>query len=312
MVSKRKFTKRILSVIIIFIVSFLIVSLTATKFIYDGIFKRYDCPYHEYDPLSDKFTLNHQNLNFYSGKNKLAGKLFKGDKNADTLVVFAPGFNSCSENYLFQITGLLDGGFAVFTFDATGHCASEGRSAKGFAQELLDLNAAINFIENKKRFGYNNIALVGYSMGGYAACCALAENKNISAVVSIAGINSAMEGVMSGAVRSVGSFVYANWGGLWLYQSMLFGAETVNLRADKILSQSAVPTLIIQGEDDETVPMNRFSIYSHKEEIKSSNVEFVLRQDPANDGHTDILFEDSSANGELMKIINDFLTEKVK
>ena len=182
MVSKRKSAKRILSIIIIFIISFLIVSFAVTKIIYDGTFKRYDCLYHEYDPLSDKFALNYESLNFYSGENRLSAKLFKGDKDAKALVVFAPGFNSCGENYIFQINSLLEGGFAVFIFDATGHCGSDGDSAKGFAQELLDLNAAINFIENEERFGYNSIALVGHSMGGYAVCCALAQNSNIAAV----------------------------------------------------------------------------------------------------------------------------------
>ncbi len=315
MISKRKSFKRILVIIIAFIVSFFIISFTVTKLVYDGIFRRYDCEYHEYDAVSDKFTLNCEELNFFSGENKLSARLYKSraENAKSALIVLAPGFNSCGENYIFQIDYLLNEGWSVFAFDPTGCCSSEGKSAKGFPQELLDLRSAINFIETSGRFGYNSIALLGHSRGGYSVCSVLASNYDIAAVVSVSGINSAMDGVMSAAKKAVGPAAYGNYGFLWLYQTMLFGADTVNLRADKALAASDVPALIIHGEDDETVPATRYSIYSHKDEIGGDNVEFLLRRDPANDGHTDLLFEDeSSANRELMESINSFLEKNIK
>ena len=118
---------------------------------------------------------------------------------------------------------------------------------------------------------------------------------------------------MGSSTQYVGPLAYGNYGFLWLYQAMLFGTDTLSLSADSEISKSDVPVLLIHGKEDTQVPMDRYSIVSHKEEITSDNVEYIIRSSPDNSGHTDLLFdEDGTANDELMQEIHEFLLKNVK
>lgn len=316
MVSNKKFNfKRILAIIIAVILLFSAVSLAVTKIVYDGIFVRYDCEITDYPEELSEMISKRETKGFVSGKNTLSGYLYRSQATVthDTLIILAPGFNACADSYLWQIKSLLDYGWSVFAFNTTGCCTSEGDSSIGFPQAVYDIKAALKCVEIVDRFGYNNIVLLGHSRGGYAACCALDFDYNIAAVVSISGINSAMEGVIGSSAEYVGPLAYGNYGFLWSYQAMLFGTKTLNLDAAKEISESNVPVLIVHGENDSQVPLDRYSIISHKKEITSKNVEYVICSDPESSGHTDLLFkEDGTANDDLMKQINSFLERAVK
>ncbi len=307
--------KKVLISIIIALLTFKIVSFSVTQVVYHSIFWRYDCNL-SVDSTELKNIINtRQNFKYKCKENLLTGFLYKSTQSQkkDTLIVLAPGFNACSDNYLWQIKELLDYGWSVFAFDTTGCCRSQGNSALGFPQEIIDLEATLKFIENNNKFNFKNIALLGHSRGGYAVCCALSTNYDIAAVISISGINSAMEGVLGASTKYVGDLAYANYGFLWAYQSALFGPNIVNLRADKVLSKSNTPALIIHGENDNKVPTNRFSIISHKKEINNSNVEYYVCSSPNNSGHTDLLFEENhTANNCVISKINDFLSKSIK
>lgn len=312
MISSKK-TKKVLISIIVIVLVFLVVSFSATKIVYDNIFSRYDCSASDSAELTN-IVDTRRDFKYNCGENLLSGFLYEAESEnkKDTLIVLAPGFNACSDSYLWQIKELLDYGWSVFSFDTTGCCASGGDSAIGFPQEVNDLEATLDFIEENNRFEFDNIALLGHSRGGYAVCCALSSHHNIAAVVSISGINSAMEGVIGASTQHIGNFAYANYGFLWLYQTMLFGADTVNLRADKILSATDTPALIIHGENDSNVPIDRFSIISHRDSITNNNAEFYVCKAPDNSGHTDLLFEnDGTADNQIIKKINDFLTNSI-
>ena len=311
---KQKFQK-VLITIILAIIIFLCISFAATKIIYDSIFARYDCGVAEYPTPLNSTVASRQTINYQSGKNLLSGYLYKyqGENDKNTLVIIAPGHNACGDSYIWQVHELLQYGWSVLTFDSTGCCNSEGKSAVGFPQELCDIKATLDYVENQNRFCYNDIVLLGHSRGGYAACCALSYDYDISAVISVSGVNSAMEGIMSTSTQYVGPLAYSNYGFLWLYQTMLFGNETVNQRADKAISQTDVPVLLIHGTDDQQIPIDKYSIVSHKEQITSKNVEYFLRSLPDNSGHTNLLFDaDGTANNEVIENINDFLIKNIK
>lgn len=314
MISTKK-TKKVLISIIIAVLVFIIVSFSATKIVYDNVFSRYDCGLSVDSKELKDIVDTRKDFKYPCKDNTLTGYLYESsaDIKKNTLIVLAPGYNSCADGYLWQIKELLDYGWSVFAFDTTGCCNSEGDSALGFPQEIIDLNATLEFINMSNKFNFENIALLGHSRGGYAACCALSTDYDISAVVSVSGINSAMEGVIGTSTKYVGNLAYANYGFLWLYQSMIFGPDVVSLRADKVLSQSDTPVLIIHGEDDNNVPIDKFSIISYKEKINNSKVEYYICSSPDNSGHTDLLFEDdNTANNRVISKINDFLSNSIK
>lgn len=305
-VSAKKFSwKRIPVIIITVLFIFSTLSLVVTKVVYDSIFSRYDAQTNIPDALSA--TAERRSIHqFASGDNMLTGYHYPGKtpENVHGLIVLVPGFQAGGDGYLWQISSLLEYGWAVFTFDVTGTFRSQGEDQIGFSQPVLDLEAALDYIRENQLFGCEELILMGHSQGGYAVCCALAQQPDVAAVVSISGINSAMEGVMHMSSQTMGRVAYGNYGFLWLYQVMLFGENVLSLKAADAISQSDVPVLVVHGTQDEQVPLDTCSVISHKEQITSDRVEYLLR--PA--GHTDLMYDaDGTANDELMQSIHGFL-----
>lgn len=285
------------------------VSMTATKLIYDSIYDRYDqsAPVPEaLQSLTDARQAHH----YDSGENRLSAWLYRcQDENArDALVILVPGFHAGADSYLWQIRSLLDFGWSVLAFDATGSFSSEGSSARGFPQILCDLEATLKYVEKCQRFGYNDIVVLGHSQGGYAACCALTLEYDIAAVVSVSGVNSAMEGVIGLANQYVGPLAKGSYAFLWTYQALLFGSARLNLRSDEAISQSQVPVLVIHGASDDRIPLDEYSIISYSDRIDSITAEFLVWSEDGQDGHTSVLYDaDGTANHALMARIHDFL-----
>ena len=319
--SKLKKSKKGMIIIIILCAVFLI-NFVVTKIVYDICFV-----FHENDKSAEFDMMSGAGeIYFESGKNTLSAYLYdakilkvdedkssdldKTDK-ADTLVVIAPGLNAQASDYRHQIKSFIDNGFSVFIFNPTGTAQSEGYSSVGFSQELLDLDCALDFIESKDNFGYEHIILFGHSVGGYAVSCVSAYGHKVDAVISVSGINSAMEGVMEPSIKNIGYIAYVDYPMLWLYQAILFGADNVNICADEVISSNETPTMIIHGKGDERVSYKEYSIISHKDDIDNKNAEFLLWDNPKNDGHVDILYDNNGFNDELMEKINNFIKESL-
>lgn len=313
-------------IIITILLLFIIGSFAMTKIIYDGIFKRYDAETEVPEALKELVELR-ESVTFYSGEYELQGYLYSKEgipeafyseddleeegQTVHPLVVIVPGFHADSNDYLWQVQSLLMYGYDVFIFDATGSGESEGASYVGFSQELFDLDAALSYIE--ATYEYENVFLLGHSRGGYAACGMLDSEHEITAVVSVSGINSAMEAVIGSAEHYVGPLAYGNYPLLWLYQVSIFDEDTVGIQADECISNSDVPTLVVQGDADDTASMEESSIYSHKDEITSDHVEYYVCDIPGQNGHTDLLFDpDGTANDQLMETIDSFFHDQMK
>lgn len=312
--AKKSVFKRVLIIILAVLVVHCAGSMVATKLIYDSIFSRYAAELAEPAPeLRD--MVEARETFFYEYEDlTLAGYLYRCQtpQARNALVVLAPGFHAGSDDYLWQTKALLDRGWSVFSFDPSGSFESSGDSYVGFPQEILDLNATIEYIEANDRFGYQSLSLLGHSRGGYAAGCVLSYDHDIDAVVTVSGVNSAMEGIMAYSSSAVGPLAYGNYGFLWLYQTMLFGARTTNLSAYEEIMDSGVPTLVVHGTGDEDFPMDKNSIISHREQICTPAVEYLTCDAPGQNGHTDLLFDpEGGANEELMTQISDFLERSI-
>ena len=311
---KKSQLKRVLIIILAVILSFSAASMLATKLIYDMIFVRYDVPDGEVSAALSQMVADREVVHYDVDGVRVEGYLYRcGGENArDALVVIAPGFHAGADDYLWQIRSLLSYGWSVFAYDPVGSCNSGGESYVGFPQQILDMEATLGYLEENNRFGYGKIVLLGHSRGGYAAACALEGQYDIDAVVTVSGVNSAMEGIMGHASAYVGPVAYGNYGFLWLYQVMLFGTDTVNATADEAIFGSDVPVLIVHGAQDDQFPMDKNSIISHSDEMLREGVEYVICETPGQDGHTDLLFSpDGTENRELMGQINDFLERSI-
>lgn len=303
--SKKKSFSKVLRNIVITVLVVVISTFAVTKIVYDAVFKRYDCVENHYS-VSD---ISGKEIKFSSGENRLHGCLY--GNTGEILVVFIPGFHACIDDYLPQIKSFTDSGFGVFAFDPTGSGKSGGDTAVGFSQIIYDLDAALETVRKNDNFGFKHTVLFGHSRGGYAACCAVKDDYDISAVVSVGGINSAMEGVIAPVAETVGFLAYSNYPMLWAYQAMLFGTETIGRDAAEIISSTGVPTLIVHGNNDQQVPRDEYSVISHRGEITSENVEYIICDTPGMDGHIDLLFDGDTANEQLMNSIKDFYLRSV-
>ena len=312
--TKKSVFKRVLIIILAVLTVHCAGSMVATKLIYDSIFSRYTADVAEPAPaLQDMFS-GRETFFYDYDELTLAGYLYRCEsENArDALVVLAPGFHAGADDYLWQTKALLDRGWSVFAFDPSGSFESSGESYVGFPQEILDLNATLEYIEANHRFGYENIALLGHSRGGYAAGCVLNYGHDVDALVTVSGVNSAMECIMAYSASAVGPLAYGNYGFLWLYQTMLFGSEVTNLSAYEQIMDSGVPTLVVHGTADEDFPLDKNSIISHREQICTPAVEYLTCDTPGQNGHTDLLFDpQGGANEQLMTQISDFLERSI-
>lgn len=311
--SKTKLTKKqiVIRVILIFIVLNILACPIITKVIYDSMFKRYDSEgvkiEEKFQPLVD----NRQEKKFMSGDNELFA-YFYDSSSKDVLVVIAPGMNAHMDEYISQVQEFADEDFGVFIFDPTGNCYSEGKSTIGFEQELLDLDNALKYIESNNNFGYSKIVLFGHSRGGYAATAVPLFGHDIAAIVSVGGINSAMEGIMEPAVGLMGKFAYFNYPMLYLYNVILFGKDYVDANAVDAMANCDVPTLIIHGSKDEKIALDEYSTYSHKDEIEATDdkdeVDYILATEEGCNGHSDTLRNyEGEANKALMDEVVEFI-----
>lgn len=306
--AKKSRLKRISCIIAIAVFAFSALSMLVTKLVYDGVFQRYDARVQVPEELAE-LAQQRQLVRYPSGENQLTGYYYPGPEQPHGLVVLVPGFHAGADSYLWQIRSLLDYGWAVFSFDATGTCASQGEDQVGFSQIVLDLEATLKYVENNLNFGYNEIALLGHSRGGYAACCVLGRETEVAAVASVSGINSAMEGVMQSAEQTVGPVAYGNYGFVWLYQTMLFGQELLELEASQAIAQGRTPVLVIHGAQDTQVPLDSGSVMAYREQIGEENVDYLVCQA----GHTDLLYDaDGTANDGLMLRIHRFFLDSIK
>lgn len=306
-VKKSKVTKRtkVLRVVAIVVVFFLISNAIATKIIYDNIFCRYDK-----NALTDEIAAKYSELLDSREELFVEDELkayFYDVQDEKGIVVIAPGLHAGANHYLAMTQYLTENGYDVFSFDPYGTIDSKGKSCVGFSKEIEDLDKVLAFVE--ATYPNENEYVIGHSRGAFAACSMIGSNHDIDAVVSVSGLNSAMEAVIGLSSRYVGPVANANYFCLWLYQVMLFDKATMDVRADKKINAGNVPVLIIQGSADKTAPVEKYSIYSHKNELDSEKASFIFCDKDGQNDHTDLLYAEDgiSPNEELMSQIVEFI-----
>lgn len=279
-----------------FILLFSIISMVIAKFIYDGQFPRYK----RHDETVTA-SLRYEDLKtayprslviFESGKNRLQGYVY-GMNQEKGLVVVAHGLGGGADSYLPQITYFVDHGWRVFAYDATGSFDSEGKTTKGFPQALIDLDAALYYVETQEEFTNLPILLFGHSWGGYAVANVLHYDHKIAGVVTASGANSSMGMILEQGRRMMGGFIYLQYPYLWLYQTLLFG-EVASLNAVDAINQCDVPVLILHGTEDELVDYKGSSIIANVSGITNPNVRTLTLSEFGRNGHNNIFRSDAA------------------
>jgi len=299
---------KILTIVKVFIITFICLVFSGCTIIalevFSGVFERYD----GHGPF-DAWVAGYprQEVWFYSGKNRLQGFIYDSE-NDKGLVVIQPGIYSYADEYDKIIRHLVDNEWRVFSYNITGVDKSGGESMRGLSQSVLDLDAALNYIENTNAHNGKPVMLAGFSLGGYAVCAVLNFNRHrINAVVSFAGFNSTKEAMESQAVAEVGGAYYLLYPQVWALEKQLFG-DIAKLTAVDGINKSHIPVMIVICSDDDIVPANTISIYAHRKSITNPYVEYVYLDGEDAFGH---YFKNYPEGKELYTRVNDFL-EKSK
>ncbi len=294
---KGKTIRKALISMMLFISVISIGSMVYVKTNYDESFSRVDKPnpkysgYLRYSDVSDAYERTE--IAFESGGNILKGHVY-GSENDKGLVVISSGLGFGAENYLAETMYFVDNGWRVLTFDNTGTHESEGESTMGPSQSLLDLEAALTYIQGDQRLNNLPVMLYGHSWGGYAVTAILDSDFDIAAVASIAGFNSPMELLKEQSDSLLGAFSPIAYPFLWIYQNMLFG-NTAWVTATSGINSTDTPVMIIHGVKDEAIAYDGASIIAHRDEIINPNVIYKTSSAKNHDGHNN-LFESDAAS----------------
>lgn len=287
----------------------------AIKTIFDNIFSRYDRPNYDITPgliNISRTNLKREELDFDSNGYKLRGYYYPN--NSNKLIIVCHGLRSGADDYLPFINYFINNGFECFSFNYKGTYESEGNKTFGMSESLVDLDNAINYIENDKILSKKDIYLFGHSWGGFAVCAVLNLHKNIKAVASISGFNDAASIIVDKGVSYAGELAafpkkYIDW-----YQEVTFGNYLNYNATNGINSAKNTKILLAHGSFDLIIDFKLQSIISNVNNFINNNVIYYIGNN-CNKGHETILYSKESIDYQKMvkkdiKKIDD--NEKIK
>ena len=289
----------------VFLILFAVIPMTITVTVYNHTFGRRaeSPPYRVFLRYDDVLGYTKRVVYFPSGRNTLTGYIY-GEENYKGLIIVSHSFGDGAEGYFSVIMYFVDKGWRVFAYDKTGSHNSEGRATRGLTQSVLDLDAALTFIE-KQEWGLP-IMLFGHSWGGFASTAILNFDHDIKAVVSLAGYNRPMQVLRDMSRHSIGRFSVIASPYLWIYQRLLFGSHA-RLNAVDGINRSDIPIKIIHGTADWLILYDSAGIIAYRDSITNPNVVFVTHESDHHNCHMNLLMtEDTSA---YVREINQRFTE---
>ncbi len=149
-----------------------------------------------------------------------------------------------------------------------------GDGTKGLPQSALDLNAALNCIENDAGLNALPRFLIGHSWGGYAVTAVMNFNHKVNGIVSVSGYAEPIEMIYEFAEGVAGNARPLLYPSMWLYNSLTFG-EYAGLSAIEGINKTDTPILIIHGTEDTTIGYNDSAIMNKRSKITNPNAEFL-------------------------------------
>jgi fermentation-respiration switch protein FrsA (DUF1100 family) len=185
----------------------------------------------------------------------LAGWYMPSPRSTGRAIVIAPGIDNnrlVSGIALELAPGLLAAGFDVLTFDLRGEGESGGDPIAFGAREQWDVLGAVREVQAR---GASRVGVLGFSLGAVSAILAAARSPDIVAVVadsSFADLTETLRQEFEGRNHLPGPL--ADYG-LALYR-LMSGTEPDDVSPERSVGAIAPrPLLIIQGTDDQTVPV---------------------------------------------------------
>lgn len=199
-----------------------------------------------------------EDVTFASGNEILAGSLYKGGDKG--LVLFAHGLGGNRDDQTSGVQSyFVERGYSLFSFDLTASGASSGKGIHGLHQSAYDVKAALDYLSQREDVDLDNLAFMGFSWGAYGIAASLNFDLPAypKALVSFAGFDYPESEMVAMARRYVGSLAdFSKWQFDWALSARV-GGENAYLSACKgIKAHPEVSLSLVQGDEDETVPLD--------------------------------------------------------
>lgn len=216
--------------------------LLSKRFDDDGTLHYFSC--------EDFSGLKKREYSFYSGGNRLQGYLyFCEETTRKPLIVFSHGLGAGHIQYMSEIAFFAQRGYSVFTYDVRGCYRSEGSGIDYMSNALLDLDAALTFLEAEPEFASRPRVLMGHSMGGYCVNAVAAfAHPDIVGAVSMAGFDSTYTLIRGYAGKRAWPVAVC-----FRMQEKRKNGTAGSVSSMEALRKTSYPVLLISGDKDPLV-----------------------------------------------------------
>jgi pimeloyl-ACP methyl ester carboxylesterase len=195
---------------------------------------------------------------------RVASVLTTPDGDPDTIAVLCHGFlsgkNSSTNKTLTRL--LIERGIATFRFDFFGHGESDGPFEQ--ITNTLAVEQALAALDLVKRKSYRRIGLMGSSFGGLVATLAAAQRPDLACLALKCPVVDFAEELR----LEFGEAEMAKWKSTDTVPNIMGGQDRITLHyafyedclrriAYEPARSITAPTIIVQGDHDEHVPLHQ-------------------------------------------------------
>ncbi len=233
----------------------------------------YDIQYtrKDYPLMADR-----EEIDFKCGKTNLKGYLYTVD-NPVGVVIAAHGVTSYADgNHAQYHNYFLEHNWDVFSFDMTGCGRSSGRGMKTLHESRYCVRNAVKTMQNMDLTKDLPICLFGHSWGAYGVVSATNDVSGVKAVASFSGYNSASEMMYGFAESHTSKAVILTKPAFETALFLLQGQDAFYEASSAIKKNKDTNYIVIQGDRDYTVPLEKYSIYDKVVDKNYTNVIPIL------------------------------------
>jgi len=240
--------------------------------------------------------------------NKLCGILSNPTSQKEKpIIILCHGFSTSKEGrtYVRLEEILNDKGVSTFRFDFFGHGESEGKFEEITTFEAVDdIQNAIKFL---KESGHKIIGLIGSSFGGMASIIEAGKTDDLYVLALKSPVSDYMALIHSRVDeqdikgwKEKGVIDVTGVDGEIRILNFSFYEEAEKVKAYEAAQNIKIPTLIVHGDEDETVPIEQSRKTARL--IENCRLETIEGAD-----HT---YSDRSHFKKMLELISEFIIEQ--
>jgi fermentation-respiration switch protein FrsA (DUF1100 family) len=205
--------------------------------------------------------LEYKNVSFYSVEDKISlSGWYLPVEDSEQIIIMVHGADGNRADptigMLDIASGLVEHGYNVLMFDLRGHGESGGNRMSAGYYEVRDLSGAVEYA---KGLGFEDIGVLGFSMGAATTILTAAENDDIDAIIadsSYADLQDMMAPEFSKRTRFPAFFLPP----LLFMVKIMYGVDFAAVKPVESIDEVAPrQVLIIHGKLDDTVPYEHAS-----------------------------------------------------